>query len=273
MQCAVLGSPIEHSLSPVLHNAGFQAVRLTGWSYTARECTAEELPGVLQEASDEVGGYSVTMPCKFAALHAADEVTERARLIGSANTLIPTEHGWRADNTDCEGVTGALAEMGITHVDSAVIVGAGGTSRPALYALTRMGARHITVINRTPRAHEFADLVSWSSATVDFQPFSADIETLSLEADVLISTVPAAALDAYYKHLAHAPLLDVIYNPWPTPLATQCAANGYPVVGGYSMLVNQAFSQFEQFTGMPAPQEAMRDALRRAVSPSAAIRS
>lgn len=272
MRCAVLGSPIEHSLSPVLHTAGFEAVNLTGWSYSALECTADGIPGILAGTSADVAGYSVTMPCKFAALKAADTVTERARLIGSANTLVRTSRGWRADNTDCEGISGALAELGITQVDSAVIVGAGGTSRPALYALSQLGVRHIMLLNRTPREKEFQDLLRWSSAEVEFRPYSTDLEALSMGADVLISTVPAAALDSYYKQLAHAPLLDVIYNPWPTPLATQCAANGYPVVGGYSMLLNQAFSQFEQFTGVPAPRDAMRDALREAVSSSASLK-
>lgn len=112
---AVLGSPIEHSLSPVLHSAGYAAAGLDGWHYERIECTAEQLPEIVGNADASYRGFSVTMPGKFAALEFADEVTERARAIGSANTLVrETRDGssiWRADNTDCEGISGALNEL------------------------------------------------------------------------------------------------------------------------------------------------------------------
>ena len=84
-----------------------------------------------------------------------------------------------------------------------------------------------------------------------------------MDADILVSTVPADALASYASTLGHAPVLDVIYNPWPTPLATRAASNGYPVVGGLSMLAGQSYAQFEQFTGVEAPRDAMRNALLR----------
>ena len=124
-KAAVLGSPIEHSKSPRLHLAAYRALGLHDWTYERIECTAEQLPSVVSGFGPQWVGVSVTMPDKFAALRFADERTERAQLVGSANTLLHTEHGWRAANTDVDGVKGSL---GSPHRD-VVGVGAGGTAR------------------------------------------------------------------------------------------------------------------------------------------------
>lgn len=260
-RAAVLGSPIEHSLSPVLHTAGYSAAGLSGWEYGRIECTAEQFPEIVAGADPSYQGFSVTMPAKFAALEYATEATDRARAIGAANTLVRVPGGWRADNTDCEGIDGALtALVGEADVTSALVVGAGGTARPALWALAQRGVTEVTVLNRSDRSAEVAPLVR--GVNVRFAGFDANLEALAAGADVIVSTVPAAALVPYAGRLAHAPLLDVIYDPWPTPMAIAAAANGYTSVGGLTMLVEQSFSQFEQFTGVPAPREAMRAALK-----------
>ena len=261
-RAAVLGSPIEHSLSPVLHSAGYEAAGLDGWEYTRILCEAGDLPRIVGEADQSFRGFSVTMPCKFAALEFADEVTERALQIGSANTLTRIDGGWRADNTDYEGALVALQELlGDTPVQRAVLVGAGGTARAVMWALRELGCEQVTVVNRSDRAAEYAELAQ--GMDVSFCTFDADLEAVALEADVVASTVPADALEQHAKSLGHAPMFDVIYNPWPTPLAVRAASNGYSVVGGLSMLAGQSYAQFEQFTGADAPREAMRAALLR----------
>lgn len=261
-RAAVLGAPIEHSLSPVLHNAGYDAAGLGGWEYTRMVCQADQLPRVVGEADDTFRGFSVTMPCKFAALEIADEVTRRAREIGSANTLTRVDGGWRADNTDCEGATVALrALLGEASPQRAVLVGAGGTARAVMWALREIGCEQVTIVNRSDRSGEFAELSD--GMDVRFRALGADIAGVCMDADVLVSTVPAAALASYASALGHAPVFDVIYNPWPTPLATRAASNGYSVVGGLSMLAGQSYAQFEQFTGVEAPRDAMRNALLR----------
>ncbi|SDS00595.1 shikimate dehydrogenase [Corynebacterium timonense] len=263
-RAAVLGAPVEHSLSPVLHNAGYAAAGLTDWEYTRIECTAEQLPRLIADADETFRGFSVTMPAKFAALEAADEATDRARAIGSANTLVRTPRGWRADNTDCLGIAAALDELlGETPVRSALVIGAGGTARPALWELGQRGVDTLCVLNRSDRSAEVLPLVG--DANVSFVGFDADLKALSIEADVVVSTVPADAVTEHADALGHAPLLDVIYEPWPTPLATAAAANGHMVVGGLVMLAAQSYSQFEQFTGVTAPREKMREALQRHV--------
>ncbi|GAB3075288.1 shikimate dehydrogenase [Corynebacterium aquatimens] len=262
-RAAVLGDPIEHSLSPVLHTAGYEAAGLDSWAYTRIRCTADELPRIVGTSDASFAGFSVTMPGKFAALDFADESTDRARAIGSANTLTRIDGGWRADNTDCEGITGALGELvGDTPITRAIVVGAGGTARPALWALARAGAKTVTVVNRSDRSAEIAPLLEPHGVEFRFVALNEDVTELAMAADVIVSTVPSAGLDAdKIKQLGHAPVLDVIYDPWPTPLATRAASNGYLTVGGLSMLAHQSFSQFEQFTGHPAPRAAMRSAL------------
>lgn len=261
-RAAVLGSPIEHSLSPVLHNAGYEAVGLDDWEYSRMLCEADELSGLVRGADTSYRGFSVTMPCKFAALAFADEVTDRAREIGSANTLSRIDDTrWRADNTDCEGVVAALEELlGAQPPRRAVLVGAGGTARAVMWALRSLGCTDVTVVNRSDRSAEYADLARGMNLV--FVGFDAALADLTCAADVVISTVPAGTADEYAADLAHAPVFDVIYDPWPTAIATHAAANGYPTVGGLSMLAGQAYAQFKQFTGVTAPREAMRSALR-----------
>ncbi|WP_018295609.1 shikimate dehydrogenase [Corynebacterium lubricantis] len=262
-KAAVLGSPVEHSLSPVLHNSGYEAAGLDDWSFERIECTAEDLPRIVGESDESYRGFAVTMPGKFAALEFADEVTERAQLIGSANTLVRTDAGWRADNTDCEGILVALGELldDSASPNSAVVIGAGGTARPAIWALAQLGVRHIVVINRSDRSAELKGLIDHFGIEAEFVTFDADLEAITLATDVIVSTVPSAGIEEHVSVLGHASTFDVIYDPWPTPLVIRAAANGHRSVGGHVLLAAQSFSQFEQFTGVPAPREQMRQAL------------
>lgn len=258
-RAAVLGDPVEHSLSPILHKAGYIALGMREWDYERIRCTAEELPRIVGEADESYRGFSVTMPAKFAALEFADEVTERAQMIGSANTLVRTEKGWRADNTDCEGLKIALDELS-ENMYSAVLIGAGGTARPALWALAQRGVKEVTLLNRSDRRAELQELVDHLGLVLEYRPL-AEGGRCTEEVDVIVSTVPSAALVGKEADLAHAEVLDVIYDPWPTPLTVSAAANGYRTVGGHVMLAGQSYSQFEQFTGKVAPRRQMREAL------------
>lgn len=258
-RAAVLGDPVEHSLSPILHKAGYIALGMRDWDYERIQCTAKDLPRIVGEADESYRGFSVTMPAKFAALEFADEVSERAQLIGSANTLVRTDSGWRADNTDCEGLAIALDELSDTMY-SAVLIGAGGTARPALWALAQRGVKEVTLLNRSDRRDELQELVEHLGLSLEYRPLS-DAAQCTTKVDVIVSTVPSAALAGKETELAHAEVLDVIYDPWPTPLTVSAAANGYRTVGGHVMLAGQSYSQFEQFTGKVAPRRQMREAL------------
>ncbi len=259
-KAGVLGSPIAHSRSPDLHLAAYRALGLHDWTYERIECGAEELPGVVGGFGPEWVGVSVTMPGKFAALRFADERTERAALVGSANTLVRTATGWRADNTDVDGVSGALG----TVSGRALVCGSGGTAPAAVAGLAELGVTGITVVARDPRkAARLVDLgarigVATRLCGLDSGELAEEVAA----AEVLVSTIPADVAARYAGAFAAIPvLLDAVYDPWPTPLAAAVAAAGGRVISGLQMLLHQAFSQVEQFTGLPAPREAMACAL------------
>ncbi|MFJ9778526.1 shikimate dehydrogenase [Amycolatopsis sp. NPDC101161] len=265
----MLGRPVAHSLSPVLHGAAFAALGLTGWTYERIETGADELPGLVDGLGPEWAGLSVTMPGKRAALDHADEVTPRAAAVGAANTLVRTAKGWLADCTDVDGVTGALRAAGgyePSPSDTAVVLGAGGTAAAAVVGLAALGVRKVRLVVREPaRAGETLDAAKRASLDVDVLRWSetdfADLGT----ATVLVNTVPPDAVRPHVAELAGvAHVLDVIYHPWPTPLAEAVAARGGRLATGLDMLLHQAFGQAEHFTGQPAPRAAMRDALREA---------
>jgi shikimate dehydrogenase len=260
-KAAVLGSPIAHSKSPQLHLAAYRALGLDDWTYERIECGAEELPGVVGGFGPEWVGVSVTMPGKFAALRFADEHAERAALVGSANTLVRTPRGgWRADNTDIDGVAGAVGSVS----GRALVCGSGGTAPAAVVGLAELGVPGITVVARNPeKAARLVDLGTRVGVATRF--CGLDSSALADEvhaAEVLVSTIPADVAARYADTLAAIPvLLDAVYDPWPTPLATAVAAAGGRVISGLQMLLHQAFAQVEQFTGRPAPREAMTCAL------------
>ncbi len=257
-----LGSPIAPSRSPQLHLAAYRALGLEGWTYDRIECNGAQLPGVIAGFGAEWAGVSVTMPGKFAALRVADSATARATLVGSANTLVRSPVGWHADNTDIDGVVGALTGAAVSG--RAMVVGSGGTAPAVVVGLVELGAQHVAVAARN--AAKAAPLVElaircgarshWCDLTV------AQLADEVAGVDVVVNTVPAQAVARYAPKLALTPvLLDAIYDPWPTPLASTVRAAGGTVISGLQMLLNQAFTQVEQFTGLPAPREAMRAAL------------
>ncbi|OMC52558.1 shikimate dehydrogenase [Mycobacterium sp. IS-2888] len=255
-KAAVLGSPVAHSKSPQLHLAAYRALGLDGWTYERIECGAEELPGVVGGLGPEWVGVSVTMPGKFAALRFADEHTDRAALVGSANTLVRTPRGWRADNTDIDGVSGAVGSAS----GWALVCGSGGTAPAAVVALAELGVPGITVIARDPakaaRLVELGGRVGVATRFCGLDGGSLADEVAA--AEVLVSTIPADVAARYADTFAPIPvLLDAVYDPWPTPLAAAVAAAGGRVISGLQMLLHQAFAQVEQFTGLPAPREEM----------------
>jgi shikimate dehydrogenase len=264
-RAAVLGSPISHSRSPQLHLAAYRALGLTDWTYDRIECTADELPALVGGLGPEWVGLSVTMPNKFAALRYADERTDRAELVGSANTLVRTQTGWRADNTDIDGVTGALGSLSDAGPrPRAVVLGAGGTAPAAVAALAQLGVDHVTVAARNPdKAARLVALAGqFGLGAGDCRLDGGALADTVRAAAVVVSTLPVDAAAVYADVVAPAPiLLDAIYDPWPTPLAAAVAAAGGRVVSGLQMLLHQAFAQVEQFTGLPAPRAQMAAAL------------
>jgi shikimate dehydrogenase len=256
----VVGRPVAHSLSPLLHRTAYAALGLTGWTYDALDLGADELPVLLAGLGEEWRGFSVTMPCKQAAVAAADEVAPLPRLLGAANTLVRTDAGWRAENTDVTGVGTALSAAGVTDAPAAAVVGAGGTAAAAAVALASLGARSVEVVVREPaRAADLVRVLSVLDVEATVHRFAEAV----LDAPVVVSTVPIDAQPALLglPWRAGSTVLDVLYAPWPTPLTTRLSDLGARVVGGLEVLFWQATEQVELMTGRPAPIAAMRAAL------------
>ncbi|MUL42784.1 shikimate dehydrogenase [Streptomonospora sp. PA3] len=265
MRAAVLGSPVGHSLSPVLHTAAYAALGLEGeWSYGCYECAEEELAGFLKGCDDSWAGLSLTMPLKREALRLADEAEPVAREVGGANTLVLGGRR-RAFNTDVHGMAAALREAGVGEVSSAAVLGGGATAASAVAALRDSGAAAdggVTVLAREPaRASGVVAAAERMGMRVGVAPLS-EIDS-RLDVDVVVSTLPSGAGDPFADRVAAcgAAVFDVVYSPWPTALAAAAQAAGRIVVGGFPMLLHQAARQVELMTGTEqAPVEAMRTA-------------
>ena len=270
-RAAVLGSPIKHSLSPVLHGAAYQALDLHGWHYDKIECDEPGLPRLVDGMGPEWVGLSLTMPLKRVALAVADEVSPLAQAIGAANTLVfpaaGPAGGRQAHNTDVAGMVAALQEAGLTRIEQAVILGAGGTAQSALAAVRELGHQSPIVLvrnlGRTGELRETAERLGMRptiSGGLPAGPLPA--------ADLVISTLPGGAADSLSatRWKPDTVVLDVVYAPWPTPFARSALAAGCPVVSGLTVLLYQAVAQVELMTGHPGPVEAMRTALVAAVA-------
>jgi shikimate dehydrogenase len=260
VRAGVIGRPVGHSLSPLLHRAAYAALDLTDWTYDALDLGAEDLPVLLAGLGQEWRGFSVTMPCKQAAVEVADVVDPLPRVLQAANTLLHTDEGWRAENTDVYGIGMALQLAGVESVSRAAIVGAGGTAAAAAVALAELGAEQVDVVVRAPdRAGDLLRVLDVLGVATTVQR----IAEATLEAPLVVSTVPIEAQPDLLD-LAWGPrhrVLDVLYAPWPTPLAHRVTEVGGRVVSGLEVLFWQATAQVELMTGLPAPVEAMRAAL------------
>jgi len=261
-KAAVLGSPIAHSLSPVLHRAAYAKLGLDDWSYQAIECDEAALPGRLAGCGPQWAGLSLTMPLKRAVLPLLDRADPVAAATGGANTVVFSGAARLGYNTDVTGLVTALAEAGLDRAPAgALVLGGGATACSALAALAELGLRQAAVaVQDQARAAGLLAAASRLRMNVELCPFGTQTG-----ADLLISTVPAGAADFYAERLrgiTHPPrfVVDVVYHPWPTPLATSASRAGSVAVSGFELLLYQAARQVELMTGRTPPVQAMRDA-------------
>ncbi|MFB6606001.1 shikimate dehydrogenase [Streptomyces noursei] len=262
-KAAVLGSPIAHSLSPVLHRAAYDELGLTGWEYGRHEVDESGLPGFLEGLGPEWAGLSLTMPLKRAVIPLLDEITPTAASVEAVNTVVFSPDGRRrGDNTDIPGMLAALRERGVQQVERAAVLGAGATASSALAALARICTGEVTAYVRSAaRADEMRGWGERLGVPVRTAPW--DEAAAAFTAPLVIATTPAGSTDPLAAAVPDRPgtLFDVLYEPWPTALATAWADRGGAVVGGLDLLVHQAVLQVEQMTGRaPAPLAAMRRA-------------
>ncbi len=255
----MLGAPIEHSLSPALHRAAYGYLGLP-WRYDAVQVQQHELEAFVAGLDATWRGLSVTMPLKRVALQVATRATPLAVAVGVANTLLLEPAAVVADNTDVPGIRATLQECGVGHVASATVLGGGATAASAVAALASMADEVVVAVRRPERAVALHGVATATGARIRLVPW--DQAGATLGAQVVVSTTPRGVADAFTPSVPTTPgvLLDVVYDPWPTALATAWVAAGGTVAGGLDLLVHQAADQVRLMTGLTVPLAVLRDA-------------
>lgn len=274
-RCAVLGSPIAHSLSPVIHRAAYAQLGLD-WEYTAHEVAEADLPGFVAGLGPEWRGLSLTMPLKRAALDVATTVSDVAATVGAANTLVRRDDGgWDADNTDVPGVVATLRAAGASVAEPVCLWGGGATAASVLAALAFLESGPVHVHVRSA-ARASGALAVAAALGHPAEPAPWAVLPACGEVGVTVTTAPSGALDPLASSLAAAGgaaggaaagrvLFDVVYDPWPTPVAAAWQTAGGVVASGLELLVHQAVGQVRLMTGSGVPADVLRAAALAAI--------
>ena len=266
----VLGDPVDHSLSPVMHNAAFAALGLPH-VYLRYRVAPTALPEALREARRlEMGGLNLTVPLKETALALVDRLTPEAERIGAVNTICFDRHGLTGDNTDGRGFLRSLGRRARLRGGHALIIGAGGAARAVAAAITTGGARRLTIVNRTrARAEALVKRVeTFGHIQVDTAPLSTLLTVGALEDAAAVINTTSVSLGA--RPFAIRPALtpndclfvDLVYGAEHAPFLTAARRAGRPTLDGAGMLLHQGALAFEAWTGRRAPLAVMARALR-----------
>lgn len=273
---AVIGSPIAHSLSPVIHRAAWERLGLAGdWEYRSAEVDRGGLGAFIAGLDPQCRGLSVTMPCKQAVMQLMDVVDPLAAAVGAVNTVVPGAGVLTGFNTDVHGITTAIAEAraarGMGPARSACVLGARATASSALAALGALGVTRTTVV-----ARRFSGPGSVVAAAARMgvgidQVLIGDTARAgaALAADIVVSTLPAGAADplaALVRPGGHQCLLDVVYAPRDTALRRAFEAGGAVIAEGTEMLIHQGAQQVRLMTGRDPDTGVMRAALEAEVA-------
>jgi len=261
----ILGWPVEHSLSPAMHNAAF-AARGLNWAYLAFPVEPSRIGEAVRGlAAAGCSGLNVTIPHKQSVIEHCSATSPAVDAIGAANTLIPDDAGgFRADNTDAEGFLRALDERGAGEMTGmrVLLIGAGGAGRAVAYAIRSRGGT-LLVANRTPeRAAELGEPVPFTVEAINEAAAESSLvvnaTSLGMGSDEVPSQLPLRGIGP------NQVVNDLVYRPGGTRWLAAAAARGAHPVDGLGMLLHQGAAAFEHWTGVDAPIEVMRDALLRA---------
>jgi shikimate dehydrogenase len=262
VKLGLIGFPVEHSLSPAIHEAALRAAGLSG-SYKALKTPPQFLRARLQEIRREYVGVNVTIPHKESVMAYLDELTSEARAIGAVNTILCKEHRLIGYNTDGLGFISGLDEAGIPYRNQKTLVlGAGGAARAIAYALRERGA-HVAVYNRSmERARELCKEFGLHLVS---EPL---LDTAVRSCDLLINTTSVGLKDPHSSPLPEGLLpregavVDIVYNPAITRLLSEAHKAGLLTLGGLPMLVWQGALAFELWTGVRPDVQVMYAAAR-----------
>ena len=246
----MLGAPIAHSKSPLLHRTAYELLGLP-WSYEAIRVGADELAEFIGSRGADWRGLSLTMPLKREVLPLLDQADDLVDLVGTANTVLFDSGRIRGFNTDVYGVIAALRAIGVLAPQRVRVLGAGATAASVLVAVNQLGAQTVVATTRSPQnAGPLIALAGRLNQDVAIE--GLEFRGWDRPPDIVISTVPGGArlnLEFPEQLRRAAPLLDVSYDPWPSPLAIAWQSVGGRVSSGLEMLAHQALAQVRIFVG------------------------
>jgi shikimate dehydrogenase len=244
IQAGVLGSPISHSLSPILHRTAYAALGVKA-EYRAYEVSSGNLMKFIKEDGKNLNCLSLTMPLKEEALEIAPHVSDIALQISSGNTLYKKDDVWHLTSTDVEGFSYALAAHQRSASGKVLIIGAGATAR-AVVAACNATCETLTVVTRS-KSREDSIVKAAAGMSVDFVDWGSETSMDSF--NLVVNTTPGDSA-AKFANSVMAPqgiLFELIYNPWPTQLLASWKKSGGSTIDGLELLIHQAISQIEIF--------------------------
>ncbi len=274
--CGVIGDPVEHTLSPVMHNAAFEELNLD-FVYLAFRVRREELrEAIIGARSLDLQGLNVTMPHKNAVMRYLDEIDSTARSIGAVNTILNDEGRLMGYNTDGIGALKALEENGITpNGKKLLLLGAGGAGKAIAFHAARE-VEELVILNRTPqKAKKLAEVLRKEfNKKINGDALSTEIMKEELrDADILVNATSVGMHPDIDQSLVPPSslrtdlcVMDIIYTPLETKLAKDAKATGAKVVSGIEMLFYQGAASFEIWTNHPAPVKVMKQAVLNKLS-------
>ena len=259
ISAGVLGSPISHSLSPLLHNTMYQLLGIEA-NYAAYEVSSGQLRDFLAHDGAALNCLSLTMPLKEEALSIADSVSDISRQVKSGNTLRKVDGLWSLTSTDVEGFTEALRFNGRDARGKVLVIGAGATARAVIAACDGVSGQ-VTVINRNSERVQAIkksgpnldiEFISWSSS-IDFGKF-----------DLVVNTTPGDTASIFSDQISSVgtTFFEVLYNPWPTQVLSQWRKAGGFGIDGLDLLIHQAISQVEIFASCTIDRALIAKTLR-----------
>ena len=272
--CGILGKPLDHTLSPVMHNAGFTASGLN-FRYIQLEVSEEQLSDTIENLKERhFRGLNITIPYKSKVMQYLDSIDDLASKIGAVNTIVNNDGVLTGYNTDVDGAIEALKPTGIDVDDNSkkvLILGAGGSARAVCFGLARLGLS-LVITNRTNEgaeqlAKELKRNTEASAVLLD------EINEIIDEINIIINCTPVG-MKGMNNYNNSSPIssellrknmivFDIVYNPMETSLLRDAKEVGAKIIYGYEMLVRQGARSFELWTGKPAPMDVMREAVLR----------